>query len=130
MKLDHIIKVLFVIMLIMLVATSVFTYGIYNDLCNNSQNYQSVELLESDSAYSVCGADFGIVNTGTSQISVTELKGPAGLSETDNEQLEEVATTNVEPGSTLAIEASEGIYYQISNPLGSNLEQTIQVRKF
>lgn len=132
MKLDHTIKVLFVIMLVMLVLTSAFTYYSYNSLCNNQTTYTAVELLRSDKAYTVCGANFGIVNTGAEQINVTKLQSTESEanSELIEENAEEVETIKLSSGQSLAVDASDQVYYKISSPLGSNLEQTIQVRKF
>lgn len=132
MKLDHVIKVLFLIVIIMVVVTSAYTYRVYNNLCNNEQNYKAVELIQSDQAYDLCGENFGIVNTGDNPITVTKFKVDSDevTSEAIANSASEVESTKLASGDTLAIEASNDVVYQISNPLGSNLDHSIQVRKF
>lgn len=132
MKLDHAIKITFVTMIGMLIITSTFIYHTYNNLCNNATDYSAVEILQSNQIYSVCGAKFGIVNTGQEQISVTKLvaitEDASSKSNLTDFSAEE--TTMVDSGQTIAVEAADEVYYLITSPLTSELEQSIQIRKF
>lgn len=131
-KINSILKILTLIVAIVVVAAAGYDYTLYNRACNNNQQYSGVELIQSSDEFAVCGENFGIVNTGDAPIVVVEYATDG--STMDAEKIETDATVNnsvtVESGSTLAIKASNNIVYEVLNPLGSNLEHKVEVRKF
>lgn len=132
MRIDQLIKVLFAIVIILIGLTAIFGYHLYNNLCNNEEVYTAVEQIDSADAYGICGNNFGIVNVGDSQILVTKLDNINQDVKSEEIDAATVATNTVlvDSGDTLPMDASDQVRYQISNPLGSNLEHQIEVRKF
>lgn len=128
---DKVIIILFVIVSILVVITSGYIYYTYNNLCNNSQEYKGVEFIQSTNAYHLCGKNFGIINTSDSPIIIT--KRTINDSEASSVELKDttsVESTTLEINQSLPIEASDNIVYQVSNPLGSNMDHSIEMKKF
>lgn len=132
MKIDKVIRVLFLIVIILVIVTSGYTCYIYNNLCNNNNQYTAVEFIQSADAYHLCPDNFGIINTGDKPIIVTKRKmnGSEVTAETLEQNTTAIQSTKLMSGDTLAIEASNDIVYQVSNPLGSDLDHSIKVKKF
>lgn len=134
MKLDRIIKLLFMIMAVMLILVSLFTYRVYNGLCKSAEDFKAVEYIQSKEIYSVCGSNFGIVNNGDEQINVTILEVTDGSGEVTSETIDNATTeldkVKIAGGSNYAIEADSNIVYKIDNASGSNLDHDISLRKF
>lgn len=131
-KVDKVIRILFLIVSILVVITSGYTCYIYNDLCNDNQEYKGVEIIQSTNAYHFCGKNFGIINTGDNPITITKrvTTGSEVTSETIEKNTTIVESTTLKTNETLAIEASDDVIYQVSNPLGSNMDHKIKMKKF
>ncbi len=133
MKLDHVIRILFILIIIGAFAVGAFGYTVYNNLCNSQDSYEGVEYIYSSDAYKVCGSTFGIVNTSDEDIKVTKVIAE-GINDYDATEIAAVDPTNEEfivaSGEGYAIEASGDVAYKIDSPSGSNLDNEVQVRKF
>lgn len=134
MKLDRIIKLLFIIIALMLIVVSLFTYRVYSGLCSSDEDFKAVEYIQSKDIYSVCGSNFGIVNNGEDPINVTILEvndeNSDVTSETIGDVTSEVDKVEIAGGTSYPIEANSNLIYKIENSSGSNLEHNISLRKF
>lgn len=128
---EKIIKISTVLIICSLVITLFLTYGQYQQVCNNQQQYQGVETIYSKNAYKICGPNFSIVNRGQDPIKVeTRTIDDQDVGSEDIRENSTITETDtLEQGQSISIDADNDIVYIIENEIGSNLDHTIGLQK-